>query len=93
MTACASAMKPQIAQMLTGCELDILKLMADGNHTKEIAFILDMSVASVLKHRAHAMHKFGIHNAANLVQFAVWNGLLVPQGVRSASGAARDYGK
>src|ERR1051325_8371768 len=38
--------------MLTGRELEIVKLMADGKNTKEIAHLLGISVDKVLKHRA-----------------------------------------
>ena len=75
MPACSAAAKSQLA--LTRRELEILKLMADGKNTKEIAYLLGTSVATVLQHRAYLMRTFGVHDAATLVQYAIWNGLLV----------------
>ena len=70
--------KLQVARIVSGCDLEILRLMADGKNTKEIGYMLGMSVAEVLAHRACLMRKFAIHDAASLVRYAVWNGLLIP---------------
>jgi DNA-binding CsgD family transcriptional regulator len=64
--------------MLIGAELAVLKLMADGKNTKEIAYMLGISVEKVLSHRAHLIRRLGVHDAASLVRYAVWNGLLIP---------------
>lgn len=77
MIASSAAAKPQVPQILSSRELDVLRLMADGKKTKEIAYVLGRSVSYVLAQRARLMRKVGTRGAATLVQYAVWNGLLI----------------
>jgi two-component system, NarL family, response regulator NreC len=60
---------------LTPREREILKLIARGSTTKEIAAQLFISIPTVETHRAHLMTKIGGRNVANLVRFAIDAGL------------------
>jgi DNA-binding NarL/FixJ family response regulator len=60
---------------LTPRELEILQLIVHGKSNREIAVVLGLSVNTVAVHRANLMHTLGLHNAAELVLYAVRNGL------------------
>jgi DNA-binding NarL/FixJ family response regulator len=60
---------------LTPRELEILQLIVHGKSNREIAIVLGLSVNTVAVHRANLMHTLGIHNTAELVLYAVRNGL------------------
>jgi DNA-binding NarL/FixJ family response regulator len=55
---------------------EILRLMAEGNATKEIAYSLGISVKTVEAHRAQIMERLEIRDLAGLVRFAVRHGLV-----------------
>ena len=61
---------------LTPRELEILQLIVDGKSNKEIADQLNLSVNTVAVHRANIMDALGIHKAAELVVYAIRNGLV-----------------
>jgi DNA-binding NarL/FixJ family response regulator len=61
---------------LTPRELEILQLIVDGKSNKEIADQLDLSVNTVSVHRANIMDALGIHKTAELVVYAIRNGLV-----------------
>ena len=61
---------------LTNRELEILQLIVNGKSNKEIASDLDLSVNTVSVHRANIMEALGIHNTAELVVYAIKNGLV-----------------
>jgi DNA-binding NarL/FixJ family response regulator len=61
---------------LTARELEILQLIVDGKSNKEIADQLGLSVNTVAVHRANIMDALGIHKAAELVVYAIRNGLV-----------------
>jgi DNA-binding NarL/FixJ family response regulator len=61
---------------LTPREVEILQLICDGKSNKEIASQLDLSVNTVAVHRANIMDALGIHKTAELVVFAIRNGLV-----------------
>ena len=60
---------------LTPREREILKLIAEGMMTKEIAARLFISIPTVETHRANLMSKTGARNVAGLVRFAMNAGL------------------
>jgi DNA-binding NarL/FixJ family response regulator len=61
---------------LTAREVQILQLICDGKSNKEIAVQLDLSVNTVAVHRANIMDALGIHKTAELVVYAIRNGLV-----------------
>ena len=71
-------------------EHEILKLIAEGSTSKEIAHQLHISVQTVDTHRANLMTKLAVRNVAGLVLYAVRNGLIeLPAGDRSATAQAQ----
>jgi DNA-binding NarL/FixJ family response regulator len=61
---------------LTERELEILQLIVAGRSNKEIAAQLDLSSNTVSVHRANMMKALGLHNTAELVSYAIRNGLV-----------------
>lgn len=61
---------------LTGRELEVLQHIVAGKSNKEIASELDLSVNTVSVHRANIMDRLGIHKTAELVVYAIRNGLV-----------------
>lgn len=61
---------------LTQREREILKLIAEGYKSKEIADSLCISVKTVIKHRSNLMEKLDLHNISALTAFAIEKGLV-----------------
>jgi DNA-binding NarL/FixJ family response regulator len=61
---------------LTPREKQVLRLVAEGYSNKEIAASLEVSVKTVMTHRANMMDKVGIHNRSKLVRFAIRMGVI-----------------
>ena len=61
---------------LTTRELEILQHIVAGKSNKEIASDLNLSVNTVSVHRANIMDRLGIHKTAELVVYAIRNGLV-----------------
>ena len=57
--------------MLTERQREILILIAQGNSTKQIAFLLEVSAKTVETHRARIMERLGIRDIAGLVIYAI----------------------
>ncbi|OGJ89420.1 MAG: hypothetical protein A2268_12155 [Candidatus Raymondbacteria bacterium RifOxyA12_full_50_37] len=60
---------------LTPREKEVLQLVAEGNSTKEIAAKLQRSANTIHVHRNRIMEKLNIHNQAELVRFALKEGI------------------
>ena len=60
---------------LTPRELEILQHIVAGKSNKQIATELNLSVNTVSVHRANIMDALGIHKTAELVVYAIRNGL------------------
>jgi DNA-binding NarL/FixJ family response regulator len=71
-----SALKGERNAGLTPRELEILQLIVNGKSNKEIADDLDLSANTVAVHRANIMETLGIHKTAELVVYAIRNGLV-----------------
>ncbi len=71
-----AALKGERDYGLTPRELEILQLIVDGKSNKEIAAQLDLSANTVAVHRANIMDALGIHKTAELVVYAIRNGLV-----------------
>ncbi|MDT0541402.1 MULTISPECIES: response regulator transcription factor [Streptomyces] len=65
-------------QFLTPREEEVLKLVAEGHSSKEIAEILFISVKTVHRHRANLLHKLGLHDRLELTRYAIRAGLVEP---------------
>jgi two-component system, NarL family, response regulator NreC len=61
---------------LTTREIEILGLVAGGKSNKEIADHLHLSIHTVTAHRSNMMRTLGMHKTAELVTYAVANGLI-----------------
>jgi DNA-binding NarL/FixJ family response regulator len=61
---------------LTEREKVVLKLLAEGHSSKEIASILHISAKTVETHRSHILAKSGLHNLAELIKYAHKKGLV-----------------
>lgn len=61
---------------LTPREREILKLIADGHTSREIADMLYISVKTVFGHRAKLMEKLNLHNRTDLIKYAMQKGLV-----------------
>lgn len=61
---------------LTPRQTEILRLVASGRSSKEIARDLDISPKTVEFHRAQLMEKIGVHDVAGLTRYAMQNGLI-----------------
>jgi DNA-binding NarL/FixJ family response regulator len=69
-------LKGDRAEHLTPRELEILQMIVEGKSNKEIATVLDLSANTVAVHRANIMDALGIHKTAELVVYAIRNGLV-----------------
>jgi len=72
----AETLKGERDAALTARELEILQHIVAGKSNKEIASELDLSVNTVSVHRANIMDRLGIHKTAELVVYAIRNGLV-----------------
>jgi DNA-binding NarL/FixJ family response regulator len=61
-------------------ELEVLQLICDGLSNREIAGKLGLSANTVAVHRANIMNTLGVHKTAELVVYAIQNGLVNPLG-------------
>ena len=67
-------------EVLTARQREVLRLIAVGKSTKEIAFLLNLSVKTVETHRSQIMERLGIRDLAGLVRYALRTGLVPPDG-------------
>jgi len=63
-------------EQLTPRQRQIVKLVAEGNSNKRIAFILNISVKTVETHRLEAMRRIGAKSSADLALYAARNQLV-----------------
>ena len=71
-----AALKGDRDEHLTPRELEILQMIVEGKSNKEIATALELSANTVAVHRANIMDALGIHKTAELVVYAIRNGLV-----------------
>jgi len=67
---------PAQGRRLSAREQEILKLIAEGNSSREIAEMLDLSVKTVHNHRTRLMTKLDIHRNTDLVKYAIRLGMV-----------------
>jgi len=63
---------------LTPRELEVLKLIAEGHSSKEIAEMLVISIKTVERHRANILKKLGMRDRVELTRYAIRRGLIEP---------------
>jgi DNA-binding NarL/FixJ family response regulator len=63
-------------ETLTARERQVLKLIAEGRKSREIADLLCISEETVAKHRGHIMSKLDLHSASALTAYALKKGLI-----------------
>ena len=68
--AALAAEAPSLA-LLTETERRVLRLVADGRTSKDIAACLFVSIRTVEDHRANVCQKLGLHGANALLRFAL----------------------
>ncbi|MDB6068591.1 MAG: Two component transcriptional regulator, LuxR family [Pedosphaera sp.] len=67
------------SDQLTPRQREILQLIAEGKTTKEMAFVLTLSVKTVETHRTQLMDRLGVHDVPGLVRHAMRMGLVPPE--------------
>lgn len=70
--------EPGTRNRLTPRELEVLQLICNGLSNRTIAARLGLSVNTVAVHRASIMNTLGVHKTAELVVYAIRNGLVNP---------------
>ncbi|MEU9916319.1 response regulator transcription factor [Streptomyces sp. NPDC051001] len=65
-------------QILTPREEEVLKVVAEGYSSKEIAEMLFISIKTVHRHRANLLHKLGMRDRLELTRYAIRAGLIEP---------------
>ena len=71
-----ASLKGERTHALTPRELEVLQLICSGLSNREIAEKLDLSINTVAVHRANIMNALGVHKTAELVMYAITNGLV-----------------
>ncbi|TCN32917.1 DNA-binding NarL/FixJ family response regulator [Kribbella orskensis] len=66
------------AEILTVREEEVLKLVAEGHSSKEIAEKLFISAKTVERHRSNMLHKLGLRDRLDLTRYAIRAGLIEP---------------
>ena len=65
---------------VTARERQILNLIVGGKSNKEISATLGISIKTVDRHRTSLMAKLEVHSAAQLIAYALREGLIDPRG-------------
>ena len=71
----ATSTKPSW-EVLTRREREVIKLIAEGKRTKEIAEYLSLSPKTIEKHRTNLMRKLDLHNVSEVTVYAIKNGFV-----------------
>ena len=59
-------------------ELEVLKLIAEGHTSNEIATTLVLSIKTIESHRANILSKLGMRDRVDLTRYAIRRGLIEP---------------
>jgi DNA-binding NarL/FixJ family response regulator len=76
-------------ESLTEREKQVLRLLAEGKGSKEVASDLNLRVETIRTYRKKLMQKLGIHNVMELIKFAFSSGVIV---IPAAKDRAEDEG-
>src|SRR5437899_11128243 len=81
-----SRQAPAALEVLSPRELQVLRMVAEGKTSKEIAVMLDLREQTVRSYRKTMMKKLGVNNVAGLTQLALSTGLTqLPRGLAAAN--------
>lgn len=69
----------EVVKALTPRMREILQLIAEGKSSKEIAYLLNLSIKTIETHRMHMMARLDIHDVAGLVRYALRHGMISPE--------------
>src|SRR5262249_40415560 len=74
------AAEPKLANLngLTAREIQVLKIVADGHSTKQIAKMLGISFKTAACHRSRLLAKAGVHESVSLLRWAIRQGIVNP---------------
>ena len=72
------AAAPPAGASLTGREIQIIKLIAEGKSSREIAGLLCLSFRTVQNHRSKIMRKLNLRKSTDLVKYAIHQGYAPP---------------
>ena len=71
---CKKSELESLLEPLSVREKEVLKLIAEGKTSKEIAYLFSISIRTVHHHRDNIMNKLNIRNIADLVKYAIEKG-------------------
>jgi len=71
----AGAMERTLQALRDAGRFDVLRLLAEGKTSKDIAIMLDLGLQTVRTYRKTLMKKLGVNNIASLTQVALTAGL------------------
>ena len=63
-------------QPLTARQREVLQLIAEGRSAKEVAAVVKISIRTAEAHKAHILKALGLRTTADLVQYAIRNGII-----------------
>ena len=63
---------------LSEMEIQILKLICEGNSNDRISAILNRTTFTIATHRQNIMNKIKVHNSLELINYAIRNGYYIP---------------
>jgi DNA-binding NarL/FixJ family response regulator len=66
----------KLKSILSRQEMTIIKLIADGKTSKDIAEHLNISELTIKVHRRNMLHKMGVNNSSELIKVAISKGIL-----------------
>jgi DNA-binding NarL/FixJ family response regulator len=69
---------PDALDVLSPRELEVVKLVAEGHTSDEIATMLFISRKTVDRHRANILDKLGMRDRVDLTRYAIRRGLITP---------------
>jgi DNA-binding NarL/FixJ family response regulator len=67
-----------ISVILTSREREVVQLLAEGKSNKEVADLLRISTRTAEGHRAEVMKKLKLGSLAELIRYAIRNGIIQP---------------
>ena len=75
LTGATADTAPLPGRRLSSREREVLQLLAEGHNSEQVAAKLYISIKTVSTHRRHIMEKLNLNNIADLIKFALREGL------------------